>query len=192
MFFQICRFILWLPVWLIFPTVIKGRENLQKGKAIITPNHTSNLDILLILANTFEKKYVLSKKELFKNKFIGFFIKLIGGISIDRNNPDIKAMKNCLNVLKNEKKLIIFPEGTRNKGDVNQLGEIKNGTGMFAVKSKAKIIPVWISKRPKCFRLTKIIIGKPYELDEFYGKKLNDEDNKLINNIIKEKMIELK
>ncbi len=192
MFLHFVRFFAWLPLWILFPTIIYGRKNLPKGKAILTPNHISNGDIVLLVANTFEKRYVLAKKELFENKVMGAVLKSFGGISIDRNNVDLNAMKKTFKVLKEDKKLIIFPEGTRNKGDINQLGEIKNGTGMIATKTQTSIVPVWISKRAKFFRVTKIYFGKPYQLDEFYGKKLSDEDNERIKQIIKNKILELK
>jgi hypothetical protein len=35
-----------------------------------------------------------------------------------------------------------------------------------------------------------MIIGKPFELDEFYGKKLTDDDINKTNQILREKMEE--
>lgn len=192
MFFYICRFFSYLPLAIFYPTKVIGRKNLIKGKAVITPNHTSNMDIVLLLANTHEKKYILAKKELFKNKFKGAILKSYGGISVDRGNNDIGAIKKALNVLKNNKKLVIFPEGTRNKSeDTSKLMEVKLGTAMLAIKSKSKIIPMWFSRRPKMFRLTKIIIGEPFELDEFYGKKLDNETLEAASKIIAEKIQKL-
>lgn len=193
MFFYICRFISWLPLAIFYPTRVIGRKNLIKGKAILTPNHTSAMDVVLMLANTHEKKYILAKKELFKNKFKGAILKSYGGISVDRGNNDIGAIKKALKVLKDGKKLIIFPEGTRNKNeDTSNLQEVKTGTAMIAIKSRSPIIPVWISKRPKMFRMTKIIIGKPYELSDFYDQKLSNEVLEEASKIIAQKIEELK
>ena len=189
MFFHICRFLCYLPLAIFYPTRVIGRKNLVKGKAIITANHTSNMDIVLMLANTYEKKYILAKKELFKNKLKGAILKSYGGISVDRGNNDISAIKQSLNVLKKGKKLIIFPEGTRNKGeDTSKLMEVKTGTAMLAIKSKSPIIPIWISKRPKMFRVTKFIVGEPFELTEFYGRKLDNETLEEATKIIAEKL----
>jgi len=183
----------YLPLAIFYPTKIIGRKNIIKGKAIMAANHTSNMDVVLLLANTYEKKYVMAKKELFKNKFVGAILKSYGGISVDRENNDIAALKKSLKVLKNNKKLIIFPEGTRNKTeDTSKLMEIKKGTAMLAIKSKSPVIPVWISRRPKAFRLTKIIIGEPFELTEFYGEKLSDENLQKATQIISEKIEKLR
>ena len=192
MFFYISRFFAWLPLAIMYPTKIIGRKNLPKGKAILTVNHTSNMDIVLLLANLHEKKYTLAKKELFKNKFFGGILKSYGGISIDREGVDVKAIKTSLKLLSKGKKLIIFPEGTRNKGEnLNKLGELKTGTAMIAIKSKTPLVPVWINRRPKIFKKTTITIGKPFELSEFYGEKLSDEVLQRATKVIVEKMEEL-
>lgn len=176
--FHFLQALAFIPGRIIFPLRIYGRKNLPKGKAILTINHTSNLDSVIIALGTYEKKYYLAKKELFKGKIQSAFLKSLGAIKIDRSIADIGAIKNALGVLKKGKKLIIYPEGTRNKSanDENfELGEVKSGAAMLAIKSKSPIVPIWIYNRPKAFRTTKVVIGKPYELDEFYGQRLGDE-----------------
>ena len=44
-------------------------------------------------------------------------------------------------------------------------------------------------KKAKIFRRTKIIIGKPFEFEEYYGKKITEEDINAMSAIIREKMI---
>lgn len=192
MIFHAVQFLAFIPGKIIYPCKIYGKENLKKGKAVLTMNHTSNLDAVNIVLGTFEKKYFLAKKELFKNKLFGAFIKAMGGIKIDRQSADVGAIKNALKVLKNDKKLIIFPEGTRNKSDNVELGEVKSGAAMLAIKAKAPIIPVWVYNRPHAFRMTKILIGEPYELDEFYGAKITEEVLDKASEIVSQKLNQLK
>lgn len=191
MIFHFVQAIAYLPVKILFPCKIYGRKNLTKGRAILTINHTSNLDPVQIMFGTYEKKYYLAKKELFKCKLVGGFIKGMGGIPIDRASADVGAIKKALKVLKNNKKLVIFPEGTRSKSDEMNLGEVKSGAAMLAIKSQAPIVPVWICNRPKAFRMTRIVIGKPYELSEFYGKK-GEEALSKASEVVAEKLNELK
>ena len=192
MVFHFVQAVAYIPGKIIFPAKIYGRKNLPKGKAILTMNHKSNIDAILMVLGTYEKKYFLAKKELFKNKLMGGFIKAMGGIKIDRASADVTAIKNALTVLKKDKKLIIFPEGTRSKSDEMNLGEVKNGSAMLAIKSKTPIVPVWIYNRPRAFRMTKILIGKPYELSEFYGQRLTDEVLSKASEIVTAKLNELK
>lgn len=177
---------------MVYPTKIVGRKNLPKGKVIITLNHTSNLDAVVLILNTWEKKYFLAKKELFVSKARSWFLKKMGAIKIDREIADVSAIKEAFKVLKNNKKLVIFPEGTRNKTEELNLQQVKHGAAMIAIKTKTPIVPLWIFNRPKAFRKTKILIGKPYELDEFYGQKLSDEVLEKASAKVAEKLNETK
>lgn len=186
------RILCFIPLNIMHPTTIKGRKNMPKGKAILSCNHLSNWDMPLYYLNTTPKLKILAKKELFKNKFSAWVLKDLGGIPIDRDSNDINAIKNCMKVLKDDKKLFIFPEGTRLKNDKEVLGELKSGMAMIAIKTKTPIVPIWIEKRPKLFRRSVYHIGKPFELSEFYGKKLDEESLKQANDIVREKMLELR
>lgn len=177
MIYRLAQIFFWLPFKIFSPTKVIGRKNMPKGAAVISCNHTSNLDSVLIVLNTWEKKHFLTKKELYKNKFISFLLRAMKCIKIDRSKSDITAIKNSLKVLKDGGKLAVFPEGTRNKesDDENlQLGEVKQGVSMFALKTKVPIVPVILNRRPRLFRRTIIAIGQPFELSDFYGQKLDE------------------
>ena len=186
------QFIAAMPVRMVYPTKIIGKKNIPDGACILSSNHTSNMDAVIFALKTWEKKYYLAKKELFKNKILGFFLKKLGAIKIDREASDVTAFKNCLKVLKEGKKLVIFPEGTRVKNDNMELGEVKHGVAMFAIKAKVPIVPIFISKKPKPFRRNKIFIGEPFTLEEFYGKKLDNLELEKAGEIVTRKMNEVR
>lgn len=192
---RIAQFFLYIPFALLYPTRVKGKENLKELKkkpAIFAMNHKSNMDAVLLALNTWEKKYYLAKKELFKNKFVGGILKRLGAVKIDRDGTDLGAIKNCLKILKSNKKLLIFPEGTRVKGKDMTMGEVKHGTAMFAIKAKVPIVPIYISRKPKAFHKTVITYGKPFTLEEFYGKKLDSTLLDEAGDIVAKKMEETK
>lgn len=190
--FYFIRGIAFVPMFLVYPTKIVGRKNLKKGKLILTPNHTSNMDSIVLLLNTYEKKYFLAKKELFISKSRSWFLKKMGAIKIDRQIADVGAIKQSFKVLKENKKLVIFPEGTRNKDEFLELQQIKNGTAMIAIKTQTPIVPIWIYNRPKPFKLTKIFIGEQYDLSKFYNQKLTDEVLAQASEIVASKINEAK
>lgn len=190
--FYFLRGLAYLPMAIVYPTKIVGRKNLPKGKIIATLNHTSNMDSILLILNTCEKKYFLAKKELFVSKSRSWFLKKMGAIKIDRSIADLNAIKESFKVLKENKKLVIFPEGTRNKNAELSLQTLKNGSAMIAIKTKTPLIPIWIYNRPKAFHLTKIMIGEPYDLSEFYGEKLTDEVLQKASAKVAQKLNELK
>ena len=190
--FHFCQIIATPFIRLFFPTKFIGKKNLPKGACIISSNHTSNMDAPLLATHTWEKKYYLAKKELFKGKFVSWYLKSIGGIKIDRSSNDVTAIKNCLKVLKNNKKLVIFPEGTRTNNENMELGEVKQGVSLFATKARVPIVPMFVMKKPKIFRRNKVFIGQPFELEEFYGRKLSNEDMEKASEIVATKMNELR
>ena len=192
MLLWIARILLWIPLSILHPTFIKGRKNMPKGKAIISCNHRSNWDIALYILNTSKRMNILAKKELFKNKLFGAILKNFGGIEIEREGNDINAIKKCMKALKNDEKLFIFPEGTRLKDESLVLGEIKSGLAMIAIKTKTPIVPIWIERKPKIFRKSVYHIGKPFELTEFYGVKLDEETLAKANEVVRQKMLEVR
>ncbi len=185
-----------IPVFLaglIYPCKIHGKNNIPKegDASVMVSNHYSALDCLFLVKSYPKDISFLAKKELFNNKILGKILKWYGAISIDRNNPEIKSLLTATKALKEGKKLVIFPEGTRNKTNAD-LQPLKSGSAIFAVKAKCAILPVIISGKARPFRRTHIIIGAPFTLDEFYDVKLTPEIIGEMDEIIKSKLLEQK
>lgn len=173
---------------LFYPMKVFGKENIPKGGAVLVCNHFRAIDPAFIAKVYGKDISFLAKKELFKNAFMRKCLKSYGAISVDRESPDLKTMMSILKILKDGHKLMIFPEGTRNKSGTNELQPLKPGSAMFAAKAQCPIVPIMFYKKPRAFKKTYIIIGKPFELTEFYGKKLTQEDIAEMENVVSEKM----
>lgn len=186
------NFFLKIPVFffsLLYPIKVYGKENIPEGGAVFASNHFRACDCGYIVRIYKKKVKFLAKKEIFKNKLFNKILKAYGAIPIDRENPDMKSLIEAIKVIKNGNKLCIFVEGTRNKTCTNELQEIKGGAMVFAVKAKCPIVPIMFLNKGKIFRRLKIMIGKPFTLDEFYGQKLDDEQIEKMNVIVREKML---
>ena len=118
-------------------------------------------------------------------------IKGFGAIPIDRDNPDMKTMLSVIKTLKNDHKLVVFPEGIRNKSGTDKLQELKGGVAIFSVKAKKPVLPVMILKKGGFLRKVRILIGKPFEFSDYYDKKLSNEDIAQMDKILVEKMEEV-
>ncbi|MDD4815833.1 MAG: lysophospholipid acyltransferase family protein [Clostridia bacterium] len=174
MMYWLTYILTWPWIRLFYPCKIKNKKNIVKGGGILICNHLSSLDVIYVGSYIHRRLNFLGKKELFDKKIKNWFFKSIGVIPIDRNNIDLKSIKTCLSVLKKGRLLVVFPEGTRNKGG-EDLQTLKNGSAMFSIKSKLPIVPMHIEKRGKIFHKNTLTIGKPFELTEFYNKKLDSE-----------------
>ena len=175
---------------IFYPVKIYGKKNVPEGKAVIVSNHFHALDCGFV-ADVYNKDiFFLAKKEIFKNKFVSALLKSFGGIPIDRENPDMKSLLSAVKVLKEGHKLAIFAEGTRNKTNTDELQPIKGGAIVFAVKAKSPIVPVMMLKKLRIFRKTHLIVGEPFELDAFYGQKLDEKQIGEMEKIVTEKMKE--
>ena len=156
--------------------IINKKRTDDSYPSVIVCNHRSNADSFIVGSCFKRKIYYLCKKEWLKNKLVGGFLRLLGGIPIDRDNVDLNAIKESFKVLKNGDNLGIFPEGTRNKTS-EELLPFKNGVGMIAVKAKVNVIPIYIYKKAKIFRKNYVFVGEKFSLEEFYGirdKSVND------------------
>lgn len=143
MLYYVARAICWLLIKIFWRMEIIGIENLpESGGLIIASNHVSYLDPAVLAASLNRKIYFITKKEVFKNTFVSFILKNLNAFSVDRENVDILAFKKAINILREEKVLGIFPEGTRSSN--GELQELKLGAIKIAMKTGVPILPVGI------------------------------------------------
>ena len=154
---------------IMFKIRIEGLENIPNdGGVMITPNHTSNWDPALIGSIYPKKVHFMAKAELFKNKFFGTVLKALGAFPIARGGVDIESIKTAIRLLKSGETVIIFPHGRRIKQ--NEDVPIKEGAVMIALRSKVKIVPVYISGEYKFRHKITVRFGAPVDYSEYTGK----------------------
>ena len=105
----------------MYPTKVIGRENIVKsGKCIYACNHLSAVDIPLTQVHIPGYRRYIGKKDFTEKKFSKFLLAKFGVIFIDRDKPELSVMREIFKVLDNGQ-ILIFPEGTRNKGDEKEM-----------------------------------------------------------------------
>ena len=98
----------------------------------------------------------------------------MGVFPVDRGHSDIGAVKNSIQSLKDGAMLMVFPEGTRVRGKKNAVRP-KGGIAMIAIRSGAKLLPVYIGVKKRLFAKVPIIFGKPFD-PEYTGRKGTAEE----------------
>ena len=164
---------------IIFFAKAEGKENIpESGGMILCANHQSFRDPIMIAAFSPKRLKFLGKAELFKNKLFACVLRSIGCVPVDRSGGDLKAMRTCIRILKENNPLMLFPEGTRS---CIHIDDVKPGALLFATKANVPIIPIGIS-RPKPFGKSKVVFGKPIYYTEYYDKKISSEEYKKLTN----------
>ena len=128
--------------------VVEGQENIPKdGPCVFVGNHRSYYDIPLLLVALDAPHGILAKEELGKIPLLNRWMKLLGCVFVKRDDirASVKALNDATAIVENGKSFVIFPEGTRYKGEEGGAGEFKAGAFRIAIKTGAPVVPVAIS-----------------------------------------------
>jgi len=165
---------------------LKNFEN-----CIIASNHISANDPPFLSAIIPQEIYYLAKAELFRNKILGSILRYLNCIPIRRGVVDRKALVKVKEVLKNNKSILLFPEGTRSTL------KARPGIGKIAIETGTNILPICIknSNRFKdCFfrkKRLKFVIGDVIDSTPFVEKGENKQNYRDYATFILNKIIEL-
>ncbi|GEM_PF-111601 len=154
-----------MPLW--YKIEAEGLENLpEESGYLFISNHRSMADPILIGVQNPDTQFCfLAKQELFSSGFIGWLLKKLGAVAVDRGAGDINALEEIEFRLQNGENALIFPEGTRSRD--GKLGHFKTGAALIAAQTGAPVIPVAISFDDESLHFrSRIYIryGAPFEI----------------------------
>ncbi len=82
---------------------------------IMAANHMSAHDPILLAAFLHPGIHFMAKEELFRNPVLHRVVRWLGAFPVSRSGSCISAIRHSLRLLKNDKIVGIFPEGKRNR-----------------------------------------------------------------------------
>lgn len=181
-----------IPIyWLCKPFRFYGNRKVKDGACVYVCNHYGLFDAVFPAATTWEGIHYLAKKENFEAPILGWLLGKVKAICANRDGNDVRAILDCFKCLKNGEKICIFPEGTRNKTEAEML-PFHHGAAAIAIKCKTPILPIMMYKRPRFFRRTHVLIGEPFELTEYYDRKLTEAEFEEADNKIRDIMLNMR
>ncbi len=123
---------------------VVGLENIPRtGGFLLASNHASHLDPFLVGAYLPRQVTFFARKTLWTGGFTSWWLDAVGVIPVDRDGgSDVSAIKRVLQALKQEKIIIMFPEGTRSRD--GRLQPPKPGVGLFACRAQVPVVPARI------------------------------------------------
>lgn len=166
----------------------QGLPPFDKG-VILAPKHRFNCDpwVIGVMAwnrfiPTFQLKHraiwFMTKVELFRHRWLAWFLNAQGAYPVHRGQADISAFKHTLQLLTSGKVVMIFPEGTRHK---HCIGNLSDGIGVIAQRAGTVVLPIMTKYLRRGFR-TKVFIkvGRPMQfVNRLYecqsGKKAREQ-----------------
>lgn len=180
---------------LVYRVKIVGRENEVTDKPyIVCANHTSLMDVVMLVISFKGQINFMAKKEIFKVPILRSFVKAMGGFPIDRKGSDVAAIKKTISMLNEGNNIGIFPQGTRRPFENPRDTEVKDGIGMIASRAGVGFMPVYIkTKREKLslFRRTKIVIGEYISPEELSCDKTGREKYAYVSEYVFDKVCAL-
>lgn len=182
-----------------FKVDIASEQHLYKTKSyMFCPNHTSMIDIMVMLSAARNPFVFVGKVELTKIPVFGFFYKRTC-IIVDRNNTKSRkeVFEKARKRLSDGLDVCIFPEGLVPDDESIVLSEFKNGAFRLAIEHQIPIVPMTFYDCKKRFSYTffsgslgKLRV-KIHEFIETKGLTLKDRETlkKKTFNLIYEELV---
>jgi 1-acyl-sn-glycerol-3-phosphate acyltransferase len=122
---------------------IEGRENIDdQRRQLIIANHPTLIDVVLLIS-LFPQVNCVIKEAVRRNPFMGSTVRAAEYIS---NSEPEELLAACVEYLRNDKSLLLFPEGTRTRHDESIF--FRQGAAAVAVRAGADVQPVAIKCEP--------------------------------------------
>lgn len=177
-----------------FKTRIVGVKNLpRRGAFILAANHVSYFDPPLISGITPRPLHFFARKSLLKNWWLNLLYRDLNIIPVDTDGNNVASIKMAIRTLKEDKPLVIFPEGTR--AEDGQLKRGQPGVGFIACQARVPVVPVRIfgtfealnrkTTRPNWGMPLTVVIGTPLAVAEFdMGTTEKDRYQKAVDKVM--------
>jgi 1-acyl-sn-glycerol-3-phosphate acyltransferase len=167
--------------------LIKGDENIPcDGGVLLACNHISAYDTIflpwaVIRRHPLQMIWAPAKEELFRKRFQGWLYSSWGAFPVKRGR-DVRAGKVIADLL-NDQKVMLFPEGTRNRDGV--LGKGNRGVGKLIFDSRPTVIPTALVglnrwKFPGAGQQAAVVFGSPLDLSDLFDREDCKETHVLI------------
>jgi long-chain acyl-CoA synthetase len=157
---------------------VEGKDNVpEEGACILYANHASYFDGFLVAC-------ALPRSPRMDLFFVGFrpyfdvpiirnLLRIGRIIPLDFSSHLLEALRSCYFVLKNGKKLCVFPEGLRSLD--GKTGGFKKGFGILAKETGVRLVPVFLKGAYEAWPRTSKF-PRPHPIKAIIGKAVLPDD----------------
>ncbi|PID02079.1 1-acyl-sn-glycerol-3-phosphate acyltransferase [Sporosarcina sp. P2] len=153
-----------------------GKENFPKeGGVLLCTNHIDNLDPPIVGITSPRTVHFMAKEELFDMPILKTVLPKVQAYPVKRGMSDREAFRKTIKLLREDKVVGLFPEGTRSK--TGEIGKGLAGAGFFALKGgDAKVVPCAIIGPYKAFSQLKVVYGEAMDMTPYRDRKASAEE----------------
>ncbi len=163
---------------------VTGIEHIPKsGAAILAGNHISYWDPATLVAWVPRPVRFLSKSEMFEVPVLGWIFRHLQVIGLERNSPDLAAIRETMQVLKQGELVALYPQGSRVPLPGGRRHPAKGGVLLLAERSGAVIVPVALKGMDRLFKgrpEVRIAFGPPIAFDDLVQEAAGSRDRSLL------------
>ena len=177
---------------------VSGDEGIPaSGGVLIASNHISAFDTIflpwaIVRRFPFQMIWAPAKEELFVKPFQRWIYSSWGAFPV-RRKRDVRAGR-VINELLETQKVMLFPEGTRNRQGI--LGKGNRGVGKIIYDTRPTVIPTALIglnkwKFPGFGQKAKVVFGAPLDFSDLYQRENIKETHILIVERVMDAIAEL-
>lgn len=156
LFYMLGRSMIGLYAGVIFNMDVVHNNQLPDGAKILSANHPSTTDPILMMTVTGDQTSILISDTLFKVPVLGRYLRGTGHIPVGNDNR-LDSFKQAQNLLEQGRTIGIFPEGS-----ISPVGgcvlQPQTGAARLALSTDAPIIPVGIGLEQKRIRRIETVV----------------------------------
>ncbi|GIE52958.1 lysophospholipid acyltransferase family protein [Actinoplanes nipponensis] len=163
-----------LAVWLVLPAMTLWTKRTWTGMAhlparggfIVTPNHMSQFDPLLVAHFIYASgrwPRFLAKASIWRVPFVGFMLRKTQQIPVERGSVEaVKSLDSLIEALHQDGVVVIYPEGTTTREPDLWPMRGKTGAARLALVTGAPVVPMatWGAHQVHDVRTGKIALGR--------------------------------
>ncbi|MGH7318935.1 MAG: lysophospholipid acyltransferase family protein [Candidatus Rokuibacteriota bacterium] len=143
-FLDVCRPVVWLYARALFRIRFEGVAHVpMSGPVLITPNHVSYMDPVLITLPIHRPLNYLALEPFFRVPVLGALIRWGRALPIREDEVNEHAVRAAVRLLRGGEPLVVFPEGGRSPD--GRLQPFRLGAFRLALAADAPVVPVAIA-----------------------------------------------
>ena len=181
--------LIWMRPKVIFAGKYKRKD--YKGGMLVSCNHRGFTDPVMAHYVFWNRRLnCLATKDLYNTKLKNWFFNQMHCIQVDKQNFSMDSFHAVTEYLKNDKAVLIFPEGQINHTD--EMLSFKAGAVLMAHRAGKSVVPVYFPEYGKWYNRRVALVGDPIDVRGMCGKIPTMDKMKEVNEYVRYVELSLK